>query len=88
MPMRGIPQFSIVNLKCNSTEKLRRGTLLSFTKLLVSKNFIDKRGAGRKKESSDRVSRFPIKNFLSHSAGKLRGGTLQSFLIFGYRKIS
>ena len=30
----------------HSTEKLRRGTLLCFTKFLVSKKNMDKRGAG------------------------------------------
>ncbi len=86
MPMRGIPQFSIEFLKSNSTEKLRRGTRLSFKKFVVSKIFMDKRGGGGRKESSDRVSRFPIKIFLYHSAGKFRGLTLQSFISFGYRK--
>ena len=39
-----------------------------FTKVLVSKKFMDKRGEG--------VSRFSVKNFLSHSAEKSRRGTL------------
>ena len=51
----------------------------------VSQNFwyrkkiIDKRGGG--------VSRFSVKNFLSHSAKKFRRGTLQCVTNFGYRKI-
>ena len=44
MPMRGISRFSIENLLSHSTEKFRRGTLLCFTKFLVSKKFMDKRG--------------------------------------------
>ena len=48
--------------------KLRRWTLLCFTKFLVSKKFMYKRGGG--------VSRFFVKSFLSHSAEKFRRGTL------------
>ena len=44
MPKRGISRFSIKNLLSHSTEKLRRGTLLCFTKFLVSKKFKDKGG--------------------------------------------
>ena len=79
MPKRGISRFSIENSLSHSTEKLRRGTLLSFTKFLVSKKFMDKRGGG--------VSRFSVKNFLSHSAEKFRRGTLQCVTDFGYRKV-
>ena len=68
MPMRGKSRFSIENLLSRSTEKLRRGTLLCFTKFLVSKKFVDKRG-GRRREG---VSRFSVKNFLFHSAEKIR----------------
>ena len=39
-----------------------------FTKFLVSKKFMERRGGG--------VSRFFVKNFLSHSAEKFRRGTL------------
>ena len=56
-------------------------TLLCFTKFLVSKKFMDKRGGG------GGVSRFSVKNFLSHSAEKFRSGTLQCVTNFGYRKI-
>ena len=34
------------NLLSHSTEKLCRGTFLCFTKFLVSKKFMDKRGGG------------------------------------------
>ena len=34
------------NLLSHSTEKLRTGTFLCFTKFLVSKKFMDKRGGG------------------------------------------
>ena len=79
MTKRGISPFSIENLLSHSTEKLLRGTLLCFTKFLVSKKFMDKRGG--------RVSRFSLKSFLSDSAEKLRRGTLQCVTSFGYRKI-
>ena len=39
-------------------KKFRRGTLLCFRKLLVSKNFMDKRGRGS-------IMIFPRKNFVS-----------------------
>ncbi len=42
--MRGISHFSIEKLLANKTEKLRRGTLQCFTKFMVSKKFMDKRG--------------------------------------------
>ena len=69
--MRGISPFSVENLLSHSTEKLRRGTILCFTKLLVSKNLMDKRG-GAGREYHDFLS----KSFLSHSAKKIRRGTL------------
>ena len=53
MPMRGTSRFSIENLLSHSSEKLYRGTLLCFTKFLVSKNFIDKRGGGGGREYHD-----------------------------------
>ena len=32
------------------------------------------------------LSKFPVENFLSQNAGKIRRGTIQSFNKFGYRK--
>ena len=46
MPKRRISRFSVENLLSHSTKKLCRGTLLCFTKFLVSKKFMDKRGGG------------------------------------------
>ena len=57
------------NFLSYSTEKLCRGTHPCFTKLLVSKSFMDKRGG---REYHD----FPSK-FLSHSAKSIRRRTLQ-----------
>ena len=79
MPKRGISRISMENLFSHSTEKFHRGTLLCFTKFLVSKTFMDKGEGG--------ASRFSVKNILSHSAEKFRTGTLQCVTNFGYRKI-
>ncbi len=47
MPMKGISRkVSIEILLSNSSEKRRSGTPLSFTKLVVSKKFMDKRRGG------------------------------------------
>ena len=46
MPMRGISGFSNENLLSHSTEKLRRGTFLRFTKFRLSKKIMDKRVGG------------------------------------------
>ena len=43
---REISRFSIENFLSHSTNKLRNGTRLSFTKILVSRNFMNKRGGG------------------------------------------
>ena len=53
MRKRGISRFSIEKLVSHSTNKLRRETILCFTKNLVSKTFLDKGGGGR-----ELVSRF------------------------------
>ena len=42
-PVRGITRLSNENLLSHSTEKLRRGTFLRFTKFLLSKKSLDKR---------------------------------------------
>ena len=42
-----IPLFCVEKFLSHSTETFRRETLLCFRKLLVSKNFMDKRGEGR-----------------------------------------
>ena len=81
MPKRGISRFSIENLLSHSTEKFRRGDLLCFTKFLVSKNFMDKRGGEGGREYHDFMSKF-----LSHSTEKFRRGTLVSEN-FWYRKM-
>ena len=51
-----VSRFSIGNLSSQSTEKLRSGTLLCFTKILVLEKFRDKGGGAP-------VSRIPVKLF-------------------------
>ena len=70
MPKRGISRFSIENFLSHSTEKLPGGTLLCFTKFLVSKKSMDKRGGG------SGVSRFSVESFLSYTAESFRWGIL------------
>ena len=41
-----VSRFSVEKFSSHSAEKFRRGTLLYFRKILVSKNVRDKRGAG------------------------------------------
>ena len=50
--------------------------MLCFRKLLVAKKFMDRKGG---------VSQFSVEIILSHSAEKIRRGTLQSFIRFGNR---
>ena len=71
MPMRRISRFSIENLLSHSIKKFRRGTVLCFTKFLVSKKFMDKRG-GREGGS---ITIF-CQTILSHGAEQFRRGTL------------
>ncbi len=84
MPMRGLSHFSMEKLLSNSTEKLCREPFYVSQKLWCRKSFQIRGGGG--KSSRERVSRLHVKSFLSHSAEKFRGGTLQSFINFGYRK--
>ena len=44
--VRGISRFSVRNFLSHRTEKVRRGTLPGFRKILVSKLLIHKRGGG------------------------------------------
>ena len=69
------------NFLPHSTKKFCWGTLLCFTKFLVSKKLMDK---GGRREG---VSRFSFTTFFSHSARNFRRGTLQCFLNFVYGKI-
>ena len=68
-------RYSVKIFLSHSTEKLRRGTFLFYTKFLVSKYFMDTRWGV--KEGG--VSRNSFENFFSQSTEKLRKGT---FLFF------
>ena len=65
----------------HSAKKNRRGTLLCFRKLLVSKKFMDNRG----ERDGGSITIF-CQKFLSHSAENFRRVTLQCFSNFGFRK--
>ena len=62
--------------------KLRKGTFLFFTNILLSKNFMAKRWGV--KEGG--VSRYSFKHFLSQSTEKLRSGTFLFFTKFPVSK--
>ena len=65
-------RFSAELFLSRSTEKLRTGTFLSFTKNLISKIFMEKRVGGGRREG---VSKFSV-NFFCLSSGKTRRGIL------------
>ena len=46
MTKSGITRHLIKNLFYHNTEEHRRGTILCFTNLLVSRNFLDRMGRG------------------------------------------
>ena len=60
---RFMSRFFVESFLSHSTEKLLRGTLLCFTKILVSEKIMDKRKGGRKG-----VSKTSVEKFLSQSA--------------------
>ena len=63
MHNRGISQFTAKSFLTQSTEELRSGTLLCFSKLLVSRFVTDKR----------QFSRLPVKFLLSYRTKKFVG---------------
>ena len=75
MKQGGVSRYLVKDLLSHSTEKLRRGTFLCFTKFLVSEKTMDKRGG--RKEYHDILS-----IFLSDSTEKLRRGTFLFFKKF------
>ena len=76
MPRRGISRFPKKKLLSHSTEKLRRGTFLRFTKFLLSKNIMDKRVGGGKEYHVN------LSIFMSHGTKKFRRGTFLFHTIF------
>ena len=65
-------RFCVEIFSSRNTEKLSRGTLLCFTKILVSKKFMEKRGGGGE-GASIKIFR---RNFLVTSVGNFRRGIL------------
>ncbi len=58
MPLRVISRFSTENLLPHSTDDFRRATLVCFTKFVVSKKFMDKKGGRREGGSRFKVNCF------------------------------
>ena len=75
----GVSRHFFKNVLSQSTKKVRKGTFLLFTNILVSKNFMHKR-SGMKQGG---VSRYSLKKFLSQSTEKLRREHLRVSLISG-----
>ena len=79
---KGYHDYPLKNFCLTVPKKIRRGTLLCFTKVQVSKKIMDKRGGGK-----ERVSRFSVKIFLPHSAEKFCwGNSVLYFKIFPIAK--
>ena len=55
MPKRGISRFSIKSLLSQTAEKLRRRNSLCLKKLLISENFMDKKGGGSAKNFREKL---------------------------------
>ena len=79
MPQTGISEFSVEILLPHSTNKFRKGTLLSSTKSLVSKKIMDKGWGGL-------VSRLPVTIAFPHSTKSFRRRTLLCFRKFRVSK--
>ena len=78
---RGLCHSFLSNNFVAECRKISYGNLfvLYFRKFPVAKKFMDRR--------EGEVSRSSLEDFLSHSAEKIRSGTLQFVTGFGYRKI-
>ena len=60
MLQRFTSRFSVKNFLSHSAENFRRGTLLCFTKVLVSEKLMDKRGGGGGREHRNFRSKFSL----------------------------
>ena len=85
MPKRGTSQISMKKVLSHSTKIHRRGAILCFTKILVSKKIMDKRGGGE----GGREYQFSPSKFLCLAVpkNKLRRAIFSSINYSGYRKI-
>ena len=79
VPKREISRFSKESFLSHSTNKLCNGTHLFFTKILVSRNFMNKRGGGVVSQSSVQI-------FFSHSTESFHRRTLLCFRKFRVSK--
>ena len=73
MDKRGEYQDFPSNIFFLTVPKISVGEPFCFTKFLVSKKLMDKRGGMERREG---VSRFSVQKFFSHSYDKFRRGTL------------
>ena len=78
MHKRGISQFTVKSFLTQSTEELRSGTLLCFSKFLVSRGVTDIR----------QLSRLPVKSFLPYRSKKIVGVFSCVPEKFGIKKVS
>ena len=79
----GSSRFSTENCLSHRTEKLRRGTFLCFTKFLVSKNFMDRRG----REEGGREYQVSMSKFYCVTVPKiLVGEQFRASIISGIEK--
>ena len=79
VPKREISRFSKENFLSHSTNKFRNGTHLFFTKILVSRNFMNKRGGGWCHNLSSKL-------FFFHSTESFRRRNLLCFRKFRVSK--
>ena len=76
MHKRGMSQFAVKNFLTQSTEDLSSGTLLCFSKLLVSRIVTDNR----------QFSRLPVKFLLSYRTKKFVGDFFVFQKVLGIKK--
>ena len=79
-------RFSVENILSHSSEKIRRGTLLCFRKILVSKNARDKRGGVYHNFPSKFFCLTVPKNFVGKSFSDSLISGIEKFWIRGGRK--
>ena len=81
-----MPRFSIEKLFSQSIEVLRRGNLLSSTKILVSKKIMDKSEGGGE-GGREGLSRFSVRNFCLTVSKKFVEDSFRVRQKFWYRKM-
>ena len=79
---RSMSRFSVENFSSRFTKKLRRGTILCFTKFLVSISFMENRGRRR----TEGVSKLSVKIFFVSVLKKFVEGPFGFSLVSGIGK--